>query len=189
MARIRGTASQEILRMLFEGTAFVIAAQSPLFWLRVYKHWFSGKSLRESQVRDAFSYLRRKRLIVIEKSNHQIYIRLTSEGEKHAGKFQINKLVIAVPQGWDGVWRLIIFDIPEKLKVKREAFRGKLKELGFYPLQKSIWAYPYPCEKEVMLLREFFNLQPRHIRILEVQKLEEDRFLREYFGLKEKEVK
>ena len=183
MAHIKGTASQEILRMLFEGSAFVIAAQSPRFWLRVYQHWFSGKPLRESQVRDAFSYLRRRRLIAIEKNNHQIYIRLTPEGEKHAGKFQINKLAIPVPQRWDGIWRLIIFDIPEKLKVKREAFRGKLRELGFHPLQKSIWAYPYPCEKEVMLLREFFNLQPRHIRALEVQRLEEDRFLREHFDL------
>lgn len=183
MSRIKGSASQEILHMLLTGGAFVIAAQSSWFWFQVYKRWFSGKRFKESQVRDAFNYLRKRHLIAIEKDNHQIFIHLTPEGEKYAGKFQINKLSISVPKRWDGSWRLIIFDIPEKLKVKREAFRGKLREFGFYPLQKSIWAYPYPCEKEIMLLREFFNLQPRHIRVLEVLKLEEDRFLRERFNL------
>lgn len=185
MTRIKGTVTQEILHTILVGGAFILAAQSPYFWMRAYKQWFQGKpsGFREPQVRDAFRYLRKRKLIVVEKHNHQIYIRLTQEGEKKAGKFQINKLTIATPRRWDGVWRLIIFDIPEKLKIKREVFRGKLKELGFYPLQKSIWIYPYPCEKEVMLLREFFNLQPRHIRVLEVQKLEDDEFLRKHFNL------
>ena len=185
MAHIKGTASQEILCAILIGGAFILAAQSPYFWMRVYKRWFHDKQsgFREPQIRDSFRYLRKRKLIVIEKHNHQIYIRLTKEGEKKAGKFQINKLAILTPKQWDGVWRLIIFDIPEKLKIKREAFRGKLKELGFYLLQKSIWAYPYSCGREVMLLREFFNLQPRHIRVLEVQKLEEDEFLRRYFNL------
>ena len=185
MPRIKGTPSQEILHALLTAGAFVLAAQSLYFWVDVYERWFQGKSLglREPQVRDAFKYLRKKKLIYIEKYNHQIYIRLTAEGERTAGKYQINKLSIPTPKQWDGAWRLIIFDIPEKLKVKREAFRGKLRELGFYRLQKSIWVFPFPCEKEVMLLREFFDLQPRHIRALDVQKLEEDEFLREHFNL------
>lgn len=183
MARIKGTVSQEIMRTLFMGGALILAAQSPYFWLKVYREGFQNKGLHRDQVRDAFSYLKRKNLVEVKKHNHQIYIRLTPAGEKEAGKYQINKLAIPTPKQWDGVWRLIIFDIPEKLKIKREAFRGKLKELGFYLLQKSIWAYPYPCEKEVKLLCEFFNLQPRHIRVLEVQKLEEDEFLCNYFSV------
>jgi DNA-binding transcriptional regulator PaaX len=184
MARVKGNLSHEILDMLLKGGTFVFAGQSPKFWFRVYETWFSGGSFQEKQVRDAFSYLRRRGFIVVEKNNHQTYIHLTHEGEKHAGKFQINKISIAIPKRWDGVWRIIIFDIPEKLKVKREAFRGKLRELGFYPLQKSIWVYPYPCEKEIMLLREFFSLESQHIRVLEVQKLEEDKFLKDAFRMK-----
>lgn len=183
MAKIQGTASQAILHTCLIAGAFVLAAQSPYFWLRMYRHAFSGKGFKQKQVYDAFRYLRSRNLIQIQGHNHQIYIRLTKEGEKAAGKFQLNKLAIPTPKRWDGAWRLIIFDIPEKLKIKREAFRGKLKEFGFYLLQKSIWAYPYPCEREVKLLREFFNLQPRHIRILEVQKLEEDEFLCHHFSV------
>lgn len=183
MPRIKGTTSQEILHILFIVGAFVVAGQSPYFWLGVYKKFFAGQRFKEKVVRDAFSYLRKKNLIFIEKSNHQIYIRLTKEGEKEAGKYQINNLKIATQKKWDGKWRLIIFDIPEKKRIKRDAFRGKLKEFGFFLLQKSIWVYPYPCEREVKILREFFALTPRHLRVLEVNELEEDAFLKKIFNL------
>ncbi|MBI2113050.1 MAG: hypothetical protein HYT50_00510 [Candidatus Wildermuthbacteria bacterium] len=185
METIKRSPTQEILHMFLKTGVFVLAAQSPYFWLRVYKRWFAGESLgfREPQIRDAFRYLRSKRFIEFQTHNHQIYMRLTEEGKKAAHKFQINTLAIFVPKQWDGKWRLIIFDIPEVLKVKREAFRGKLREFGFYRLQKSIWVFPYSCAKEIMLLREFFALRPNHLRILEVQKLEEDEFLRRHFKL------
>jgi CRISPR-associated endonuclease Cas2 len=183
MPRIKGTASQEILHTLLVGGALLIAGQSPYFWLNLYKRLFQGKPIREPQVRDAFRYLQKRRLVFFEKHGKQVYLRLTPEGEKEAEKFQINKLAISVPSKWDGRWRLIIFDIPEKKRIKRESFRGKLKEMGFRRLQKSIWVYPYPCEKEVKLLREFFNLTHQNIRILEIEKLEEDTFLRRIFKL------
>lgn len=183
MARVKGTVSQEILRSLLKGGAFVLAAQSPRFWMKAYAGKFHSLGFRDQEVRDAFAYLRRKNLLYTEKRGKQVYIRLTQEGEQEAGKFQINKLVIPRQRKWDKRWRLIVFDIPEKLKIKREAFRGKLKELGFLQLQKSIWVYPYPCEKQVKLLREFFTLTPEHLRVLEVEKIEEDSLLRKFFKL------
>ena len=161
MARVKGTPSQEILGLLLRGGALLLAGQSSRFWLEVYKGNFQKMGLQEKQVRDTFRYLRNRNLVSFERQGKQIFIRLTSEGEKQAGKFQINKLQIHIPRRWDKKWRLIIFDIQEKMRIKREAFRGKLKELRFYQLQKSIWMYPYPCEKEVKLLREFFNLTSR----------------------------
>ena len=151
MARVKGTASQEILRKLLITGAFLIAAQSSGFWINFYKALFSGRKLEfdDKIVRDAFYYLKRKNLVMIEKRNKQIYIYLTKEGEKKAGRYQINKLKIKVPRRWDKMWRLIVFDIPEKWKTKREALRGKLKELGLQLLQKSVWICPYPCEKEI----------------------------------------
>lgn len=60
---------------------------------------------------------------------------------------------------WDGKWRLIIYDIPEKFKFKRERLRSVLKMLGFGKIQKSSWACAYDhsallydiCKKEKML--------------------------------------
>ena len=59
-------------------------------------------------------------------------------------------------QKWDGLWRIIIFDISEDKKTDREALRQKLKRFGFYHLQKSVFVFPYDCEKEITALADFF---------------------------------
>ncbi len=50
---------------------------------------------------------------------------------------------------WDKKWRVIIFDIPQELHNKRNIFRQRLKSLGFYMIQKSVFVFPYPCEDEL----------------------------------------
>ena len=50
---------------------------------------------------------------------------------------------------WDKKWRVIIFDIPQKLHKNRNRFRQRIKSLGFFVLQKSVFVFPYPCEEEL----------------------------------------
>lgn len=52
-------------------------------------------------------------------------------------------------QRWDKKWRIVIFDIPQELHNKRNIFRARLKSLGFYMIQKSVFVFPYPCEEEL----------------------------------------
>lgn len=170
-------------RLLIAGTIF-IAAQSPYFWRQFYKRLFSGKlinDIKKQRLENSFYYLLKKGLIKIERKNKQVYISLTNDGEILAGKYQINGLYIKPQKKWDGRWRVIIFDIPEEMRIKREALRGRLKELGFYYLQKSVWICPYPCWREIKLLRDFFRLSMENILVLEVLKIENNKFLREIF--------
>lgn len=46
---------------------------------------------------------------------------------------------------WDGKWRLVFWDIPEKRKKVRDLLRFKLKQLGFVRWQKSVWASKKNC--------------------------------------------
>lgn len=55
---------------------------------------------------------------------------------------------------WDGKWRFIIWDIPEKRKSVRNLLRSKLKQLGFQQFQKSVWGSKKNCTK---ILREFIK--------------------------------
>lgn len=52
----------------------------------------------------------------------------------------------------DGKKRLITFDIPEKLRNRRDILRTHLKELGFSQWQKSVWISEFPCEDLVELI-------------------------------------
>ena len=61
---------------------------------------------------------------------------------------------------WDGLFRVIIFDIPENRKGIREIFRKKLKELEFQQLQKSVFVSPYECRNEIDFLKNVYEIVP-----------------------------
>jgi DNA-binding transcriptional regulator PaaX len=176
--------SKEILKYLLLGGMIYMSASSPYFVMNLMKNvsqYRSGRS--KNKFTNAFNYLKRKGLIEMRKENHDICIALTEEGKKRAGKYQINDLEIERPKKWDEKWRIVIFDIPNVSGVVRNIFRKKLKEFGFYPLQKSIWAFPFPCEEEIVLLRDFLGADKKQIQVLEVSKMEDDWYLRRIFHL------
>ncbi|GAG92292.1 unnamed protein product, partial [marine sediment metagenome] len=121
--------------------------------------------------------------IKIEKRNHQFYIKLTERGKKKAGWMQIDELKIKKSKKWDKKWRIVIFDISQLKTLHRNAFRGKLKELEFYPLQKSVWVSPHRCKDEVNLLRVFFGLNEKEVRLITANDIEDDGFLRKTFKI------
>lgn len=66
-------------------------------------------------------------------------MKLTEEGKKRLEE------LFPVPltrKPWDKTWHLVIFDIPERLRYKRNILREKLRNLGFGELQKSVWVSP-----------------------------------------------
>ena len=73
--------------------------------------------------------------------------------------------------------------IKEKHGIKREALRGFLKRLEFYPLQQSVWLSPYECRDEVRLLKDFFGFQDEEVRLLITGDIENDSKLRKHFQL------
>lgn len=78
--------------------------------------------------------------------NGNIYIRVTSEGEKRVRRdFPILRLQ---RKPWDGKWRMIMFDIQELERRKREDLRRKLRELGFGMLQESVFITPHDIIKD-----------------------------------------
>ena len=84
---------------------------------------------------------------------------------------------------WDGKWRVVIFDIPQELHKQRIKFRTKLLSLGFSALQKSVFVFPYPCDKELGDICEKLGITDYVDRIVaESLVFCESRFLKK-FGL------
>ena len=83
---------------------------------------------------------------------------------------------------WDRRWRVIIFDIPEKIAPVRQRLRHTMKSFGFYRLQDSVWMYPYDCEDVMTLLKAELRLG-NAVRYMIVEHIENDRKLREHFEL------
>ena len=176
---------KDVLIFLALGTGLVLAGSSPLFVQRLLTELSKKqkKTYNQQSFRNAFYRLKREGYLAIEKHNHQIYISLTQEGKRRAGRFQINELFIPKPKRWDGKWRVVIFDIQHKQRIKREALRGFLKRMGFHQLQKSVWVHPYDCGAEIELLQEFFGFTAQECTLIVAEHIQDDGVLRRIFRL------
>ena len=83
---------------------------------------------------------------------------LSTEGKKVALTYNLENMTIS-KHPWDKKWRIVIFDIPEKLKKVRETLRYHLKRLGFMKLQHSVFVLPFECRNEIEYLIEFYNFR------------------------------
>ena len=83
---------------------------------------------------------------------------------------------------WDGKWRIVTFDIPEKYTLLRDKIRHILKRAGFVRLQHSVWIFPHECFELVALLKEESQLAD-HILYGVLERIENDGHLRKIFGL------
>lgn len=178
----KGEIVKDILVVLALSGVLVAAggpAVSSLFWQKTGQH----KKYPKKKFCDTFTRLQKRGLLTVEKSGHNLKITLTPKGERLAGYMQIDKLEIKRPQKWDGFWRLILFDISNLKTQKRNAFRGILREVGFIPLQKSVWAHAFDCIAEIELLKDFFGLREGEVRLILAKTIGSDDRLRQRFHI------
>lgn len=74
------------------------------------------------------------------------FLRLTREGKKKVSSHRLDNKNSLVSPTWDGKWRIVLLDLPEKRKAERESLRYLLKKAGFVCLKNSAWISPYPFE-------------------------------------------
>ncbi len=95
-----------------------------------------GKDLSYKDFYNTLYRLKQQELL--SGSNQKLAI--TPEGQKLLSRHNPTR---------DGVWKLVIFDIPEKQKYVRVVLRAKLKALNFKKWQNSIWISPYVLDEEI----------------------------------------
>ena len=107
---------------------------------------------------------------------------MTRNGAKIFKEWEMSAYTIKRPRKWDGKWRVIIFDIPEKKRAARTRVREILTAAGFQRLQDSVWVFPYDCEDVIGLMKTDLNVG-KHLLYMIVDQIENDRFLRMDFDL------
>ena len=107
---------------------------------------------------------------------------LSENGKRKALSYNMDTMTIKKSPKWDGRWRMVMFDIPDKRKREREVLRSLLKQLGFVQYQESAFIIPYKCKNEIDYVVEFYNLRP-HVRLLEVNSFDDDLVFKKHFNL------
>jgi|SRR3989338_1601828 len=177
----KGELAKEILTSLAAGALVVAFVAMP--GLTKIAPLFMPKSARERQrLSQSLRALKRKKLVDIYTKNGNEVVEITNEGKKKILEYNLDEMKLKVPQKWDGWWRIVIFDVPESKKIARDAISRKIKELGLYPIQKSVFVSPYLCKNEIDFIGEFFGVRD-HIIYIKAKEIEGVRELKERFGI------
>ncbi len=178
-----GPKAKKILLLLETGITLSLTRRPDIYFSILKKTAKEWKKINERNLRDAIRRLYKSKLIDYkENKDKTVTIVLSERGRKRILRYDLDKIQIKKPLKWDNLWRLIAFDIPEDKKPGRTALVAKLKELGFYPMQKSVYIHPYECEDEVNFIAEIFNLAS-YIRFLRVKDIDIELDLKNRFRL------
>ena len=144
------------------------------------KEW---KKIERNSLNRAIRSLYESKL-VSTKDNHDgtLTLVLSKEGKHLALTYDIENIELKTPAQWDGKWRIVMFDVPEKFKRTRDALRTHLKNMGFYEFQKSVFVHPYPCAKEIEYIMEFYQSQ-RFVRFIVATEIDNALELKRHFKL------
>ena len=148
----------KFFQTLEEASADLLSPLNNLNGLLIYES-MSRKMLRvggidPDDVYDGFRNLKNRGII----KQYGNKFRISDKGKLWYKKSKI-KFFSLQCQKWDYKWRIVLFDIPQEFHNERNLFRRKLKSLGFQMLQKSVFIFPYSCEKELGYLCSQIGIQ------------------------------
>ncbi len=174
------TAGRGLLTLLVIGGVLTVVAVAPNVFA-AYGHLTKQRRyFKKEQFNEYRYYLKRRGLIKIEKRGQDNFeITLTEKGAHKSLEEAFKNFKIQKSQK-DGYWRVVMFDIPRKHNWARDAFRQKLREMGFYQFQESVFVMPYPCEKEINLLVAIFNISP-FVYLIKTKDFSENKELKKVF--------
>jgi hypothetical protein len=134
---------------------------------------YSEKEKRRKIIK-SFYYLKKSGLIKIKPTGRDYKVFLTALGRKRVQKLNFDTLRIPKTKIWDGKWWQVAADIPTKdHRGGADMLRKKLKEMGFFPLQRTLWFYPFDPTSEIVFILEHYGLG-NFVTVMEVSRLDKD---------------
>ena len=188
----KNSSSHKLLRHLALGSGMLlISLVAPQAAAKVVQNvissYFRRKSFERQRFLNDLKNLQTKELIDFrELKDGSVRIVLASKGKQAGERIvlqdKLDAMKLNTSHRWDRKWRLVIFDIPHKHKKGRDALARKLRDLGMYPLQKSVYITPYPCENEINFITSIFEVQ-KYVLILHLSSFEGQEKFEHHFRL------
>jgi len=139
--------------------------------VKTYKSLNTKRRDQRKKITRAFYYLKTRDLIEITPYGDNFIMQIKEKGREKLHKINLKTLVFNKPSKWNKYWWLVMADIPTEMKSQADVFRKKIKELGMFTLQKSVWAYPYDVRDEVAFIGAYYGLD-KFITTIEAKTLE-----------------
>ncbi len=163
---------EKIMELDIAPRSFEEAAVTDLLWLRKKYE----KEKRKKRFSRFLNYLKRKNYIKIKNLEKKKAIFLTQKGEEKALKAKLKVLEeefsnLKLKKRKDGRLLMVIFDIPESKRGRRDALRQGLICLGYTFFQKSVWISPFDVYEETQKIIVECGVE-KYVRIFLIEEIE-----------------
>ncbi len=167
------TSRQILLSLLDVGAFSIYLSDRTHFYRPLMKGYFKWRNQDKNRFHSLVNRLKKQGLIRAYYEGKKPVLALTEKGKKRALRAVIDTIQIIQPNVWDHKWHLIIFDIPEKNRSARTVFRKRLRDLGFFQVQKSVFIHPFDATDLVSGIRRSFNLN-QEIQYIVADQIEQE---------------
>jgi len=151
----------------------------PLPFEAPYAHLKRIRRISPGGYTHAVWQMRKRGVVEVVNEKNQRFLKITKKGQL---QILLEKAKVKRQAKWDGKWRLLVFDIPEDFRDKRNHLRRLLRLNNFYKLQASVFINPYSLNREaIAYLKETGLIE--FIRIMRVDEMDDDKKLRKLFHL------
>lgn len=174
----RGEIAKIILKSLLIVGGVVLVLSSPQA-AKIITNYFKGDKRKFDR---SVAGLKKAKYVTSYYKDGAEVIEITEKGKQRSLRYDFEDMKIETPKRWDGLWRVVTYDIKENRKRGRDLFVIRLKELGFYPYQKSIFVFPFPCKDEIDFMKEHLFLGDS-IHYIEATHIDNEEELKKKLGL------
>ena len=173
---------RKILLLLYSGLALGFNYNPRRQWYIIESAAREWRKIEAAQLRGQINELYRSKLIKKQRNKGGSYsLTLSDRGKLKVLTYNLDKNKRKYGD-WDNKWRMVVFDIPEKMRSSRNILRDRLKYVGFYELQKSVFVFPHDCRDEIEFIVEFYNLR-KYVRFAVLDSIDNGFHLKSVFNL------
>jgi len=127
---------------------------------KTFKDYQNWREYDKKRFSDNLKRLEKEGLIKIVCESKESSIELTNKGREKVKMLSTQDYKYKYPENWDEKWRLIIFDIPNTKRKTRDILRDKLKHLGCFQLQESVFVFPFDCKDVIDYIKTIYKIEP-----------------------------
>ena len=152
--------AKEILLTLFDIPMMGVSVfDARGYYKKSINEYLEERSFDRSNFRQKIYYLKKMGFINNYLEGQESFVELTPKGFENINLSKFKGISIQRNQNWDGRFRIIVWDIPSDKKYLGDALRRKLIKIGFRQIQKSIFAFPFECKKEIDQICYFYGVR------------------------------
>lgn len=173
----------EILRLAATTTltlSVLLAPNTIQFFDKRIQRYFSklDQAKRQREIQATLRYIRRQKLI---SEDYEFGLQITKKAKLRLEQRRVYEITLPQHVKWDGMWRIVFFDIPEKHKASRDAFAGHIRRVGFKVLQRSVFVYPFDCRQEVEAITMHYHVS-KYVSYIEARYIDNQEQLKKVFN-------